>query len=82
MQHPCSFQLPETAPHDGSVIEVRHGARQTISKARWSRINHAFVDIADPRHHTIGGVTGWRRPVVAAFDAAAALESAERAWKY
>jgi hypothetical protein len=55
------FNLPETAPRDGSVIEVRHGAQQGISTARWSAINQAFINLDDPFRRTLGGVTGWRR---------------------
>ena len=64
MPYARSFQFPETAPRDGSVIEVRHGTGQAISVARWSRINQAFIDLDDPLRHTIGGVTGWRSLVM------------------
>jgi hypothetical protein len=49
-----------TAPHDGRVIEVRHGRKQEIVLAGWSAQNQAYILAGDPNRGTLHRVTGWR----------------------
>ena len=54
------FRPIETAPQDGSVVEVRHGPEQAVVRAYWAGQNQAFVREDDPHSKTLHGVTGWR----------------------
>jgi len=53
------FRPIETAPRDGSVIEVRHGPDQEVVKAYWAGQNQAFVRDDDPDRRSLHRVTGW-----------------------
>jgi hypothetical protein len=50
----------DTAPKDGTVIEVRHGPDQEIVRAYWAGQNQAFVREDDPHRKSLHRVTGWR----------------------
>jgi hypothetical protein len=50
----------QTAPRDGTSIEIKHGPQQEIVLARWSRQAQAWVKTYDPEHKTLHRVAGWR----------------------
>src|SRR6201999_3703810 len=41
--HPGRFRAIDTAPQDGTVIEVIHGPKQSVTRAYWSGQTQAFV---------------------------------------
>jgi hypothetical protein len=50
----------DTAPRDGSVIEVRHGPDQATVHARWAAQNQGWIRSDDPDRRTLHRVTEWR----------------------
>jgi hypothetical protein len=50
----------ESAPRDGTVIEVVHGARRSVARAYWAAQRQAFVRAEDEERRTLQQVTAWR----------------------
>jgi hypothetical protein len=48
------------APHDGRVVEVRHGRKQETVLAEWSAQSQAYIIAGDPNRGMLYRVTGWR----------------------
>lgn len=54
------FRPIESAPRDGTVIEVRHGPAQEIVRALWSGQAQGWIREDDPLRRTLHGVSVWR----------------------
>jgi hypothetical protein len=54
------FQDINTAPRDGTAIEVNHGPKQEVVRAYWAGQNQAFVRDDEPDRKTLHRVTAWR----------------------
>jgi hypothetical protein len=50
----------ESAPRDGTVIEIVHGPRRQVARARWRGAAQAFVRDLDPYGEPLGRIAGWR----------------------
>ncbi len=50
----------ETAPKDGTTIEVKHGMHQQTVRAVWSGPDDAFIRKNDSYRWTLHRVTAWR----------------------
>jgi hypothetical protein len=60
MPRPRPWRPISTAPHDGTVIEVRHGPDQTKAFARWAAQNQGWIRSDDPDRKTLHRVSEWR----------------------
>ena len=58
--NPKTFRPMDSAPRDGTVVEVKHGPQQETVRAYWSGQNQAFVRDDDPNRKTLHQVTEWR----------------------
>ena len=50
----------ESAPRDGSIIEVKSGPWDEVVLAHWAALENAFVPDNDPRKRGLSEATGWR----------------------
>jgi hypothetical protein len=55
-----AFHDLQSAPRDGTAIEIKHGPAQEVVCARWSGQGHAWVRVGDPLPRALHRVTGWR----------------------
>ncbi len=50
----------QSAPRDGTVIEVKHGPDQDVVRAVWSGQGQAWIHEDDPHRRALHRVAGWR----------------------
>ncbi len=50
----------ETAPRDGTDIEVRYGRDQQVVVAYYAKLLQGFIQSDDPLRKVLNMVTGWR----------------------
>lgn len=62
MRRRSAFREMDTAPRDGSLVEVRHGPDQDIVLAYWSEHGQAYIRDDDPRQQPLHLIVGWRPP--------------------